>query len=287
MVNVAAGWAVPGFRAKLVTSPHGTLSSWALERNRLVKKLLWLLQRRTLSQADLLHATSEEEYYDIRALGFQSPIMIVPNGIDIPEIPKIDTANEIDSRTLLFLSRIHSTKGIDRLLQAWTSLHKRHPQWRLVVAGFGAANHVKDVTALASSLRLERVLFPGPLYGEAKKQAYFGADLFVLPTHSENFGMVVAEALAHSTPAVVSRGAPWSGLETEGCGWWIEHDVPTLIAALDCAMSMPASQLAEMGRKGRAWMERDFGWESIARRMEAGYRWIIEGGAPPAWVRVK
>jgi len=287
MVNVAAGWAVPGFRAKLVTSPHGTLSSWALERNRLVKKLLWLLQRRTLSQADLLHATSEEEYYDIRALGFQSPIMIVPNGIDIPEIPKIDTANEIDSRTLLFLSRIHPTKGIDRLLQAWTSLHKRHPQWRLVVAGFGAANHVKDVTALASSLRLERVLFPGPLYGEAKKQAYFGADLFVLPTHSENFGMVVAEALAHSTPAVVSRGAPWSGLETEGCGWWIEHDVPTLIAALDCAMSMPASQLAEMGRKGRAWMERDFGWESIARRMEAGYRWIIEGGAPPAWVRVK
>lgn len=285
MVNVAAGWVVPGRGAKLVTSPRGTLSKWALSRNKVMKTLLWPLQRRVLTRADLIHVTSEVEYQEVRALGLTSPVMIIPNGIDLPEQTLSEDTLKESSRTLLFLSRIHPKKGIDRLLHAWATLQKRHPHWRLMIAGIGAARHVEEVNALASALRLERVVFPGPLYGEAKKQAYFAADLFVLPTHSENFGMVVAEALAHSTPAVVSRCAPWSGLETEGCGWWIEHDVPTLTAALDCAMSMPSSHLAAMGRNGRAWMERDFGWESIARRIESGYRWLIDGGAPPECVR--
>ena len=287
MVNIAAGWAVPGLKAKLVTSPHGTLSSWALKRSHIIKKILWPLQSRVLSKADLLHATSGEEYEDIRNLGFQAPIMIVPNGIDIPEITDPCVPAETDTRTLLFLSRIHPKKGIDRLLHAWSALQSRHHDWRLVIVGRGDTAHVEEVTSLASSLDLERVDFPGPLYGAEKSRAYLAADLFVLPTHSENFGMVVAEALAHGTPAVVSQGAPWAGLETEGCGWWVEHDVPTLTASLDAAMSLPAEQLTEMGAKGRAWMARDFGWESIARRMEAGYRWLIEGGAPPEWVRTE
>lgn len=287
MVNVAAGCVVPGRGAKLVASPRGTLSKWALSRNKAMKTLLWPLQRRVLTRADLIHVTSEVEYQEVRALGLTSPVMIIPNGIDLPEQTLSEDTLKESSRTLLFLSRIHPTKGIDRLLHAWATLQKRHPHWRLMIAGIGDVRYVEEVNAMASSLGLERVEFPGPLYGAAKKHAYFAADLFVLPTHSENFGIVVAEALAHSTPAVVSRGAPWSGLETEGCGWWIEQDVPTLTGALDCAMSMPASQLAEMGRKGRAWMERDFGWESIARRMESGYRWLIDGGAPPECVRLQ
>ena len=97
--------------------------------------------------------------------------------------------------------------------------------------------------------------------------------------------MIVAEALAHGCPAVVSRGAPWSGLESEGCGWWVGHDVPELTAALDVAMSSPEGRLVDMGRKGRAWMERDFGWNSVAQRMEAAYRWVLDGGEAPSWVR--
>ena len=286
MVNVAAGWVVPGRGAKLVTSPRGTLSTWALSRNRYVKQLLWPLQRRVLSRADLIHVTSEVEHQEVRALGFNQATMLVPNGIDLPEPGLTRRIAPGQTRTLLFLSRIHPKKGIDRLLHAWATLQSRHLDWQLVLVGRGEATHVEEVTALASSLNLERVPFPGPLYGAEKTRAYLDAELFVLPTHSENFGMVVAEALAHGAPAVVSQGAPWAGLETEGCGWWVQHDVPTLTAALDAAMSLPAEQLAEMGAKGRAWMTRDFGWESIARRMEAGYRWLIEGGAPPAWVRI-
>ncbi len=284
MVNVAAGWVVPGRKAKLVTSPRGTLSAWALGRSRLAKKLLWPLQRRALEQADLLHATSEVEYREIREQGFKAPVAIIPNGIDLPDL--IVDRPTAEQRTLLFLSRIHPIKGVDRLLNAWRQLQHLHPEWRLRVVGRGEAGHEREIKELAHSLQLVRVEFPGPLYGADKSRAYFSADLYVLPTHSENFGMAVAEALAHRIPAVVSQSAPWPRLEAEGCGWWVKHDVPSLTRALNAAMSVPADLLEAMGRKGRLWMERDFVWKTIADRMASAYRWRLEGGGSPEWVRV-
>lgn len=287
MVNVASGWVVPGRGAKLVVSPRGTLSSWALSRNRHVKRVLWPLQKRVLTQADLLHATSEVELAEIRAQGFTAPVAVIPNGIDLPDMRQTATQGGDGMRTLLFLSRIHPTKAIDRLLAAWVQLQSRQKDWRLVIAGRGEAAHVEEVKALAKTLGADRVDFPGPLFGDAKAQAYFGAELFVLPTHSENFGMVVAEALAHGCPVVVSRGAPWAGLETEGCGWWVNNSVESLVEALDAAMNLPQTQLAAMGLQGRAWMERDFGWAAIGQKMDAAYRWLLSGGDLPAWVRLK
>ena len=284
MVNVAAGWVVPGRCAKLVTSPHGTLSAYALGRSRWRKWLLWPLQRRALDRADMLHATSEEELQQVRAQGFTAPVVVLPNGVDLPILPLSGGARSIESRTLLYLGRIHPIKGLDRLLQAWAEVQAHHPQWRLLVAGPGEGEHVQEIKAMAEQFAVQRVLFTGPLYGDAKTAAYFSADLFVLPTHSENFGMVVAEALAHGCPAVVSRGAPWAGLVSEGCGWWVENSVPALAAALDSAMRLPSDQLVAMGLRGRTWMERDFGWVAIGQKMDAAYRWLLNGGACPAWV---
>lgn len=287
MVNIGAGWVVPGRRAKLVTSPRGTLSSWALSRSSGVKRLLWPLQRRVLNRADLLHATSEVEYHEIRSLGFTAPVAIIPNGIDIPALPSdVLRGADASERTLLFLSRIHPTKGLDRLLHAWAKLQARHPAWRLVIAGAGEPAHVLEIKALATTLDVQRVEFPGAFYGDAKAQAYHSADLFVLPTHSENFGMVVAEALAHGCPAIVAVGAPWAGLQTEACGWWVANDVETLFTTLDTALCTPTSELAAMGERGRQWMERDFGWKGIGHKMDAAYRWLISGGERPQWVRV-
>ena len=283
MVNVAAGWVVPGKKARLVTSPRGTLSMWALSRTKTLKRILWPLQRRVLSRAHLLHATSEVEYAEIRALGFTAPIAVIPNGIDLPPIPASKLVPEV--RTLLFLSRIHPVKAIDRLLAAWQQLEPQHPDWRLVVAGDGESGHVREIVGLAASLGLLRAQFPGPLYGEDKSRAYFDADLFVLPTHSENFGMVVAEALAHGCPAIVSRGAPWPGLETQGCGWWVDNEIDALTKVLGAAMRLSPPQLVDMGMKGRAWMERDFSWTSVGQRMDEAYRWILQGGAQPEFVR--
>lgn len=280
MVNVASGWAVPGRGAKLVTSPRGTLSPWALNRTKTLKKVLWPLQRRALSRADLLHATSEVEYTEIRELGFTVPVIVVPNGIDIPVLPSSKPPEPV--RTLLYLSRIHPIKGLERLLHAWQALQATHSDWRLMIAGRGESAHVREVESLVTRLRLERVELLGPLFGAAKADAYRNADLFVLPTHSENFGMVVAEALAHACPVVVSRGAPWSGVDSQGCGWWVSNEVSALTDALDRAMRLPEAQREAMGRKGRLWMQRDYGWTTVAERMEAAYAWICGAGSKPA-----
>lgn len=286
MVNVASGWVVPGRHAKLVTSPRGTLSPWALQHNKHVKRLLWPLQSRALSHADLIHATSIDEYYEIRNAGFTAPVAIIPNGIDLPTLTSMPVFSEDGYRTLLFLSRIHPKKGIDRLLKSWSVLQDKYPNWKLVIAGRGESTHVTEVMKMSEHLNLKRVSFPGPLYGKEKAHAYMQADLFVLPTHSENFGMVVAEALAHGCPAVVSRGAPWSGLESENCGWWVDNSVPILVTTLDAAMRLPPDQLFAMGNRGRAWMERDFGWAAIAKKMNTAYCWLLTGGECPAWVRM-
>lgn len=287
MVNVASGWVVPGRHAKLVTSPRGTLAPWALARTRHLKRLLKPLQWRALERADLLHATSEMELAEIRSLQLEAPVVVVPNGIDIPAIDGPET--HCDIRTLLFLSRIHPKKGIDRLLLAWKSLQRAHPNWRLTIIGRGERHHVDQVRVLAADLNLERVDLSGPLYGAARTQAYRSADLFVLPSHSENFGMVVAEALAHGCPVVASKGTPWEDVERQGCGWWTHNEVETLEATLDHAMRLPRATLKQMGSRGRAWMQRDFGWDSVAAKMEAAYQWVL-GGAPgeaPEWVRLK
>jgi glycosyltransferase involved in cell wall biosynthesis len=237
-----------------------------------------------LERADLLHATCEEEYKDLRRIGLKQPVLIVANGIDLPVLQERSSHDHM--RTLLFLSRAHPKKGIEALLDAWASLEHQHAEWQLRIAGPGGLDYIEALKAQASNNGSHRVAFTGPVYGAEKDAAYRNADLFVLPTHSENFGMVVAEALSHECPAIVSQGAPWAGLETEGCGWWIPNDVESLRNALGTAMSLPPNQLRAMGAKGRAWMRRDFSWDAISATMEAGYQWLLTGGKPAADIRL-
>jgi glycosyltransferase involved in cell wall biosynthesis len=287
MPNIAAGWLVPGSQSKLVTSPHGTLSAWALNRKRFLKWMIWPFQKRAISRADMVHVTSELELMQLRNLGITVPVALIPLGIEMPALSIAEKPTHIDDqRTLLYLSRIHPIKGIDRLLASWKILQQKHPSWRLVIAGTGDARHVAEIREMAVQLELCRVEFPGALYGALKEAAYQAADLFVLPTHSENFGLVVAEALANGCPALVSRGAPWPGLDKERCGWWIENEVNALTTALNHAMQLPRNDLRYMGLRGRAWMERDFSWASSAQKMDAAYRWLVTGGDRPEWVKV-
>lgn len=283
MTNVAAGCVVPGKRAKLVTAPRGTLSPWALQRRRTLKRLLKPLQWRALERADLLHATSDAELKEIRDLGLKAPVAVIPNGIDIPRL--VERSRPENQRTLLFLSRIHPKKGLDRLLQAWQSIQQDHVDWQLVIAGRGEEEHVRHVQELAARLKLRDVDFPGPLYGADKAQTYRNADLFVLPTHSENFGLVVGEALSHECPVVVTHGAPWSGVVTNQCGWWVDNRIDSLAATLSEAMSEPRHVLTDMGARGRSWIANSFSWDVIAEQLEQAYRWVLGDGDRPAQIK--
>ena len=105
-----------------------------------------------------------------------------------------------------------------------------------------------------------------------KVAAYRHADLFVLPTFSENFGVVVAEALSHGLPVITTRGAPWADLETHGCGWWVDIGVEPLAEALREAMSLTDEERRAMGENGRRMVEAKYRWESVAQEMEKVYK---------------
>ncbi|MDP1614646.1 MAG: glycosyltransferase, partial [Methylococcales bacterium] len=133
MPNVYSGQVAKRNSIPLVVSPRGTLSEWAMQSGSIVKKVFWpTLQRPALAATSCFHATAESEYEDIRRMGFRQPVAVIPNGIDIPDLlPKVNS----ETRTLLFLGRIHPIKGLDMLLTAWQAVQSRFPDWRLQIVG--------------------------------------------------------------------------------------------------------------------------------------------------------
>lgn len=205
----AAVWAR---RASLpiVHSPHGMLTPWAL-RAKWYKKLVALAayQYGDLRMAGLLHATAPSEVEDIRRIGLRQPVAVIPLGIHPPRDE--DRRPSRDVKTALFVSRVHPKKGLLNLVKAWACV--RPAGWRMVIAGPDQDGYSAKVQALAERLGIvQDFCFMGPVYGPEKEALYADADLFILPTFSENFGVVVIEALAHGCPVITTKGAPWSEL---------------------------------------------------------------------------
>jgi len=263
-----------------VVSPRGMLEPWALSHKKLKKKLAWwTYQRCDLGAAALLHATADSEAVNLRRQGLRNEIAVVPNGVTMPEwlesvlFERPASGVEPVHRTAIFLSRIQKKKGLPMLVEAWARV--RPAGWRMRVVGPDEEGHLAEVRELVEKAGLGTSWsFEGALFGEAKWELLREADLFILPTHSENFGIAVAEALAAGTPVITTRGAPWDGLETRDCGWWTKIDSKAIAGALEDATSRPDRELAAMGRRGRAWVAEAFGWEPIADQMMEAYRSI-------------
>lgn len=287
--NLYAAWHLqrkPASPSKLIHAPRGMLgvaarkiSSWKKE------PIWWLWQKRALQSAHCLHATSESEYAEIRAAGLTNPVAIIPNGIHLPPLVK---RAEIPRRqkVVMSLGRIHPKKGLDRLVRAWARLEDRYPDWSLRLVGSAEIGHDVELKNITSQLGLKRVEILSAVYGDSKWQMFYETDLFVLPTLNENFGITVAEALACEIPVISTKGAPWQGLETERCGWWIDHGPDAIAAALEVAMGLDANARTGMGKRGRAWMIRDFAWPAIGAEMASVYDWLCHGGNPPPCVRL-
>ena len=272
----------------LLIHPRGMLETWALNYRGWKKRLaLRLYQRRDLEAAALFFATAEQEADNIRRLGLRQPVAIIPNGVELPVLDQNGYRNQRlslpgTSRNAVFMSRIHPKKGLLNLVEAWGRV--RPADWRLRLAGPDEGGHLAEVMQRIRALGLEAsVEYVGEVEGDTKAALFATADLFVLPSFSENFGVVVAEALAHEVPVITTRGTPWEGLVHHGCGWWAEPTVDALAAALQQAMNMEPASLLAMGEKGREYA-REFDWSRLAQQTADVYCWVLGQGPMPECV---
>ncbi len=277
-------------RTPLIVSTHGMLEPWSIARSHWKKRLIrWLFQNRNLRTARCLHATAAKEAEGIAAFGFGKPIAVIPIGLEMQEYTDSDPHEALESwpelrgkRVLLFLSRVHPVKGLFNLIEAWAQLVGEFPDWQLVIAGPDEVGHTRQIRAAAQAASLsDRVSFVGPVYGTLKASLLTAADLFVLPTFTENFGIVVAESLAAGVPVITTKGAPWQSIVDYQCGWWIDIGVEPLAEALHAGLALPDDKRQAMARNGLKLVQEQHAWPEISHKMIATYDWLLGLGDRP------
>ena len=286
MPNIYPGKITDMTGCKLLISVRGMLSAWALSRSSIKKQIMGFLgQNKTLRMADCIHATAESELSDIRSYGLRTPVALIPNGIDMPDENLLNHhPHGAEERIILYFGRIHPTKGVGRLIDAWNLISGDFPGWKVVICGPGEDVYIRSILSHVRNSN-DRVEYIPPVYDSLEKTRLISsADLFVLPTHSENFGVVVAEALAHKIPVITTKGAPWEGLVANRCGWWIDNDVESLQDTLRLALQLAPEERRDMGERGRRWVKRAFSWNVIADDMYATYKWLLGKGERPGCI---
>lgn len=275
--SLARRWQRP-----LVVTLHGMLEPWRRRHHRWRKSIAWQLSdRRILQSAAAWIATSKQEAANLRRCAPSRMIAVVPVCLTVP--PWVRDAvgttpwlgrQENNPRIALFLSRIHPAKGLEMLVKAVARL--RPADWRFVVAGPDAGGQVAALKCATARAGVEGWFdFTGPVYGDDKWRTYQKADLFVLPSYNENFGLAVAEALAAGLPVITTTGTPWVEVVARDCGWICEPNDGGLAAALGDALRTPSARLRQMGARGAAWVQDAFSSELHARRHVDLYREIL------------
>jgi glycosyltransferase involved in cell wall biosynthesis len=251
-------------------SPHGALQRWR-GTTRVHFKALWESICHLARPSRLvLYVSSEEEARESSERFPNVRIAVIPNGVEVPERLSHVSAN--GTLRLLYLGRLDPIKGIELLLEACKILGGNFPScersresarsWTLTLAGGGDPAYVRNLRTMIERWGLsENVRLVGEVHAELKERVFENADVVVVPSHRENFGLVVAEALAHRLPVIASTGTPWKRLQEMGCGLWVDNDARSLAAAIQQIRQMP---WAEMGSKGQTWMRNEFSWQSRA-----------------------
>lgn len=262
----------------VVLSPHGMLEPWDIQKNYWTKKLpaLLLYQKKAIKIADMLVATAESEKRNLIKLGYNTNVVLVPNGIVIDGIPMKSSWRE--RRQMLFLALYRRNKGIDILMQAVYQMKQELKGWNVILAGIESDYTVKELKQMAIELGIDDIVaVVGSLFGVDKWNTYRESDVFILPTLNENFGIVIAEALICGTPVITTKGAPWSQIQEYECGWWINRTVEDLVDAMRDFIQTPIDIRQRMGYNGRRLVEENFTSDIVAKQMMQIYDKIISG----------
>ena len=257
---------------KVVLTPHGMLEPWLIKRHYWTRKLpaLLLYQKAAIQNADCLQATAESEKENLLKLGYNSNIKIVKLGIDAESI--IMKTSWKKNKQLLFLSRVHVKKGINYLIEAADILRDDLQGYKILVAGEGDADYVAYLKQQIMDKGLQDIIqLIGGVYGNKKWELFQTSDFFVLPTHSENFGLAIAESLASGTPVITTVGTPWNDLNSSNAGAWIEIGTQPLVETLRRFLSLSDGELEAMGKNGRKLIETKYSAKVMAEEMMKVY----------------
>jgi len=253
----------------VLLTTHGMLDPWALSHKYLKKKLAWYFyQKNDTASVNLIHTTSPVESKNIRDIGVNTPIILIPNAVNLPLEYK---GNRNHAKVALFLSRIHPVKGLVDLIDAWNSVNT--DGWRLIIAGEGEKKYMEIIKNKVTALNLQReISFIGHVCGKEKELLYRESDLFVLPTYSENFGLVIAEAMSYGIPVITTKAAPWYIIEKNNCGWWVDVGVESLSKALSQSFNIPLKDLQEKGINARKAINNNYTWPIVILEIIDVYR---------------
>ena len=253
----------------LVWSPRGALKEWIGTKNKPMKATWRKMCRAILvPEKTVLHVTSSEEESETRLRMPGVSCLRIPNGVEIPKLAEAKEWMPNGELRLLSLGRLDPIKGLENLIVALR--HLRAPRFSLRIFGTGDPGYQASLENLAAEHGVrEKISFLGAASEEVKRSAFLSSDICVVPSFSENFGMVIAESLAHGTPVVASTGTPWHIVQTANIGRWVSNDPVALANAID---SLRSEDLASMGERAKEVMKSEYAWPAVAARMLAAYK---------------
>ncbi|MDA9915844.1 glycosyltransferase [Luminiphilus sp.] len=293
-VPVAAHRAGKNIRCPIVLSPRGTLFPWNLRKGAFKKSMyLKLFGGMMLERCSAIHATSTSEVDAVKKLSKTAPVALIANGVDIDEfsdlsakaVHKLHLGLDVKKQHILYVGRIEEKKGLANLITVFAELVESGVACELVVAGPAYSKSYTDhCYSLAQELGVNHLVkWLGMVEGRGRSDVYGAADLFVLPTHSENFGMSIAEALSASLPVITTTGTPWRVIRDKGAGYIIDPDLVQLSQAMNHFFELGPGSVLEMSKAAREISEM-YGWRKPAEQMSHLYNWLLGKSERPDFV---
>lgn len=288
--HLVANWCIKNSTPFLLT-PHGAFNPIALGYSSYKKFLAkHSFLRNVFNNVSCYQALSESEYKILREFGIRTPISIIGNGINIPDIDPLLPEYLIDSelrkrRTCLYLGRLFPIKGVERLITAWSNIMPSD-DWQLIIAGGGESNYVDKLKTLALQLKCKNIIFIGPIYGDLKKAWLTFAEILALTSYSEGFPVAILEGFSYSKPALLTRecglgGSSFSSLAATE----VEGTQEAINMGLTYMLSLSQEQLMNMGANGYNNVVESHSWARIAKQLSDSYAWL-RGGKMPETIRL-
>ena len=303
LVHVHEPWHYPGFVAfraareytvPYILTPHGALDAWCLQHKAIKKRIYTrLIQDHILKFADALHALTQEERARVMELGYETPVRVVPNGID--PAPFEETINVSDflarhpglsgKRVILFLGRLHLIKGLDVLTRSYINISRMLKDAALLIVGPDGGGIQKQMEAtLKTASAFDRTVFTGMLTGRDKLVALASADLLVLPSHAEAFPHVVLEGWAARLPVVVSRRCGLAAdVSKHDAGFVVEPNDDLALTQAISALLLDGKLRVRMGGNGRKLVKEKYPWRAVAASMADLYRTLADSPPRQSW----